>query len=210
MSKSLVGSKVGMTQIFNIEKKKVIPVTAVKVEQMYVTQVKTIEKDGYFAVQLGLPKSRYIGQEPSQDWFLKKRQFFSFVKEVSLSSSNLKQEFEIGQKVSLENLGIKEGDILKVSGTSKGLGFQGVMRRHGFSGGPKSHGSTFHRAPGASGSIRMGGGEVFKGKRFPGHMGNCRVSVKCVVERVDQGSGHVFLRGSVPGKKGFLLELFAS
>lgn len=208
MSKSLVGSKIGMTQIFNIEKKKVVPVTAVKVGQMYVTQVKTTERDGYSAVQLGLPKARYTNQEPTQDWFLQKRHFFSFVKEVNLSDESSKQAFEIGHKISLIDFGIKEGDVLKVSGVSKGLGFQGVMRRFGFSGGPKSHGSTFHRAPGSSGSLRRSG-EVFKGKKFPGRLGRERVSVKCVVERIDQDSGHVFLRGSVPGKKGFLLELFA-
>ncbi len=208
MSKSLVGSKVGMTQIFNTEKKQVIPVTAVKVGQLYVTQVKTSEKDGYEAVQVGLPKARYASQEPAQDWYLKKRQFFSFVKEINLSDESLKQVFEVGQRVSLSDFGIKEGDVLKVSGVSKGIGFQGVIRRHGFSGGPKSHGSTFHRAPGSSGSIRRSG-EVYKGKGFPGRTGCNRVSVKCIVERIDQASGHLFLRGSVPGKKGFLLELFA-
>lgn len=208
MFKSLVGSKVGMTQVFNKEERKVVPVTAVKIGKLYVTQVKTEDTDGYSSIQIGVPRDRYLDKEPSVEWFKELKKFFKVVKEVSLGSDLGDKKFEIGQAVSIEDFDLKEGASVKVSGTSKGLGFQGVMRRHGYSGGPASHGSTFHRAPGGIGCIRMRG-EVFKGKALPGRTGNKRVSVKSVVEKVDQQAGFLFLRGSVPGKKGFLLELFA-
>jgi len=207
MFRSLVGSKIGMTQIFDTEKKIVVPVTAVKIGHLYVTQIKTLEKDGYAAVQIGSLKDRYVMNKPSKEWFLQKRKYFSFLKEVSVS--NLESDaLAVGQLISVGDFGIKTGDTLKVSGTGKGLGFQGCMRRHGFGGGPKSHGSTFHRAPGGIGSIRMKG-EVFKGKRLPGRMGGASTSVKSVVQQIDVDNGCVFLKGSLPGKKGFLLELYA-
>lgn len=208
MFKSLVGSKVGMTQVFNKEERKVVPVTAVKIGKLYVTQVKTEEKDGYSAIQIGVPRDRYCQKEPSADWFKDTKKFFKIVKEVNLGSDLGEKKFEIGNAVSIEDFDLKEGASVKVSGKSKGIGFQGVMRRWGYAGGPAAHGSTFHRAPGGIGSIRMRG-EVFKGKCLPGRTGNKRVSVKSVVEKIDQQAGFLFLRGSVPGKKGFLLELFA-
>ncbi len=208
MFKSLVGSKVGMTQIFNKEERKVVPVTAVKVEGVFVTQVKTKDRDGYDAVQVGVVRDRYLNQEPSRDWFLKKKHYFRFLKEVVVSEGLADAKLKVGQRISLRDFVVKVGDSIKVVGVSKGLGFQGVMRRHGYSGGPKSHGSNFHRAPGAVGSIRMVG-EVFKGKGLPGRTGGKRTSVGSTVERMDLDSGCLFLRGSVPGKKGFFVELIA-
>lgn len=204
MFKSLVGSKVGMTQLFDKDKRRVVPVTAVKIERLYVTQVKSIDRDGYVAVQVGMPKDRYLDSTLSEDWLKKKSKYFKVVKEIDFINKDVKA----GDPLTLEDFGVKEGTSVKVSGKSKGLGFLGVMGRWGFSGGPKSHGSTFHRAPGSIGSIRMVG-EVWKGKKLPGRTGSDQVSVRSVVEKIDNQAGILFLRGSVPGKSGFLLEVFA-
>lgn len=204
MFKSLVGSKVGMTQLFDKDNKRVVPVTAVKIERLYVTQVKTIDRDGYVAVQVGMPKDRYLDSTLSEDWFKKKSRYFKVVKEIDFVNKDVKA----GDSLTLEDFGVKEGASVKVTGKSKGLGFLGVMGRWGFSGGPKAHGSTFHRAPGSIGSIRKVG-EVWKGKRLPGRTGCDQVSVRSIVEKVDNQAGILFLRGSVPGKSGFLLEVFA-
>lgn len=204
MFKSLVGSKVGMTQLFDKDNRRVIPVTAVKIERLYVTQVKTIDRDGYAAVQVGMPKDRYLTSALSEDWLKKKSKYFKVIKEIDLGEKSVKP----GDPITLEDFGVKEGINVKVSGKSKGLGFLGVMGRWGFSGGPKSHGSTFHRAPGSVGNVRMVG-EVWKGKKLPGRTGCDQVSVRSVVEKVDEQAGILFLRGSVPGKSGFLLEVFA-
>ena len=109
--------------------------------------------------------------------------------------------YELGQFVRLDTSAIKEGDVVSVTGVSKGLGFQGVVKRWGFAGGPAAHGSKFHRRPGSSGCLRTQG-EIIKGKKFPGHMGVDQVTVKGLeIIRIDPEAGCVFIKGAIPGKK---------
>ncbi len=209
MLKSLLGSKIGMTRVFDAQENKVIPVTAVLVGEAYVTQLKNVDNDGYCAIQVGIVKAKFAEQEPSEEWFKNKADFFRITKEVKLKNDTDLSNYKVGMKIQLSDLGLNEGGSVKVVGTSKALGFQGVMRRHGFTGGPSGHSSRFHRRPGSSGCMRKGG-ELWKGRRLPGKMGGNRVCIETKVIKLDQGLNCVFVKGSVPGKKGFDLEIFAT
>jgi large subunit ribosomal protein L3 len=201
MLKSVLGKKVGMTQIFDKDGN-VVPVTVVDVGNWFVTQVKTAEKDGYSSLQLGLPRKRYRGESFSPAWLKSKKDYFLHLKEVSL---DVNDKFDVGQEIKLDQVLLQDGEKVSVTGTSRGLGFQGVVKRHNFKGGPKAHGSKFHRRPGALSSMRTQG-EVFKGKRLPGHMGFAQVTVKGLkVVQINKDSGHVLLKGTVPGKKDSLV-----
>ncbi|MCK4264932.1 50S ribosomal protein L3 [Candidatus Babeliales bacterium] len=203
MLTSLLGNKIGMTQLFN-EERKVVPVTVVDVSNWLITQIKIKERDGYDALQIGKVKSKYIKQSFSDEWISKKRNYFSALREVKLTESG---DFTIGAKVDFDQLGMKEGDFVDVSGTSKGLGFQGVIKRWNFSGGPKSHGSTFHKKPGSIGFLRRQG-KVIKGQKLPGQCGSKRITVKGLeIVRFDKESGYLFIKGSVPGKKSSLVYI---
>jgi large subunit ribosomal protein L3 len=194
-----------MTQLFD-EQRNAVPVTAVRVGTWYVTQVKTPDNDGYAALQLGLLRERYRKQEFDASWLARKKQFFLELREAKVAAEDL-GSFELGKPVGLENSSVVEGDIVHVTGTSRGLGFQGVVKRHGFGGGPKSHGSRFHRRPGAVGHRRTHG-EVDKGKKLPGHTGARRVTVKNLrVVKVDADAGVLFVQGAVPGKSRFLVAV---
>ncbi|MFA6527749.1 MAG: 50S ribosomal protein L3, partial [Candidatus Babeliales bacterium] len=159
MLSGVLGKKLGMAQLFNAEGK-VIPVTVVDVGTWYVTQVKTPEKDGYSAVQVSMPRKRYQETSFSPEWLKKKSDYFLHIKEVSLADQN--HTLVVGQRITLDDIALQEGEIVAVTGTSRGLGFQGVVKRWGFAGGPKTHGSKFHRIPGSSGVLRRQG-EVMKG-----------------------------------------------
>lgn len=202
MLNGVLGKKIGMTQVFNAQGV-VVPVTVVDVSNLFVTQVKTPEKDGYTSLQLGLLRKRYHGKPFSDIWLKAKKNYFAHIKEVPVQEAA--KDCVLGQAVTIDLLSLEEGQKVTVVGTSKGLGFQGVVKRWGFAGGPKSHGSKFHRRPGSSGNMRRQG-EVLKGKRFPGHMGVDRVTVEgLTVVRIDKDNGCLFIKGAIPGKKDSLV-----
>ena len=203
MKKGIIGRKVGMTQIFD-EKGNVIPVTVIEAGPCVVAQVKTEETDGYNAVQLGFGdvKDKHINK-PEAGHFAK----------AKLANKKHLREFRLD---SIE--GIKVGDEVKadvfiagekvdVQGTSKGKGFQGVIKRHGQSRGPMGHGSMYHRRPGSMGSTSTPG-RVFKGKKLPGHMGRVTVTIQNLdVVKVDMDKNVLLIKGSVPGPKGAILKV---
>ncbi|MFA6263864.1 MAG: 50S ribosomal protein L3 [Candidatus Babeliales bacterium] len=203
MLNKVLGTKIGMTQLFD-KNGNVVPVTVVDVNHWFVTQIKTSEKDGYTSLQLGLLRKRFRGQEFSPLWLKAKKDFFLHIKEVCVEEA---PALELGQSVNVTHATFKENDVVAVVGTSKGRGFQGVVKRWGFAGGPAAHGSKFHRRPGAGGCLRTQG-EVIKGKRFPGHLGAEQVTVKGLrIIRIDPEKGCYFIKGAVPGKKDALVAI---
>ena len=159
------GKKLGMAQIF-MDDHRVVPVTAVDVGNWCVTRIKTEEKDGYNALQVGRIKERYATQEFSLDWVKKPKEYFSAIKEVRLTDAD--HSFELGQLTNVNEI-IEKGESVDVFGFTMGRGFQGVVKRHGFSGGKASHGDKVGRRPGSIGFM-TGDGRVIKGKKMPGRM----------------------------------------
>ena len=206
MKKAIIGRKVGMTQIFD-EKGNVIPVTVIEAGPCSVIQVKTVETDGYDAVQLGFGtvKEKKLNK-PEKGHFTKvKVTPVKHLREFRLSDvSNVKVGDEIKADV------FTAGETVDIQGTTKGKGFQGVIKRHGQSRGPMGHGSMYHRRPGSMGSTSTPG-RVFKGKKLPGHMGNVTVTIQNLkVVRVDLDKNVILVKGSVPGAKGAILKLKTS
>lgn len=200
MVQGLWGKKIGMTQIFTNEK--VIPVTAVDLSNWIVTNVKTNERDGYQAVQLGFLRKRYSVDQFAIDWIKTPRRYFSVFKEVKISDAA--QEVGVGKSLDVASV-FESGSMVDVAGTTKGCGFAGVMKRHNFGGGPKTHGSDFRRIPGSIGAFRSQG-RVIKGKRMAGHMGVQRRMLKnLAVVKIMADTNVVFIKGAVPGKAGSLV-----
>jgi large subunit ribosomal protein L3 len=196
MAKGILGTKIGMTQVFN-ETGKLIPVTVVQCEPNVVIQKKTIEKDGYNAVQLGFKDIRQnLVSKPMQGQFNKAEvQPKRYIKEMPGNELSL---FEIGQEINV-NL-FSKGEIVDVTGTSKGKGFQGVIKRHNQHRGPMSHGSRYHRLPGSMGSIDPN--HVRPGKNLPGHMGAETITLQNLeVIDVDAVRNLILIKGNVPGPK---------
>ncbi|HEV2108381.1 MAG TPA: 50S ribosomal protein L3 [Thermomicrobiales bacterium] len=196
----LIGRKLGMTQIFD-EAGLVHPVTVVETGPCVVTQVRTKERDGYEAVQLGFGLSKRLNR-PEQGHRRASGFMSKSLREVKADDVS---EFSVGQVLTADTFGV--GDLVDVTGTSKGRGFQGGVKRHGFRGGPKTHGqSDRHRAPGSIGSSATPG-RVFKGMRMAGHMGHERVTVQRLeVMRVDPERNLLLIKGSVPGpNKGLVI-----
>ena len=201
--KTLIGKKVGMTQIFD-NKGKVIPVTVIEAGPCVVAQVKSVETDGYNAIQLGF--------EDVKESKLNKPEKGHFAKANVAPKKHLR-EFRVD---SVEGVAVgteftvsefAEGDKLDIQGTSKGKGFQGVIKRHGQHRGPMGHGSMYHRRPGSMGPTSTPG-RVFKGKKLPGHMGKVTVTIQNLdVIKVDTDKNVVLVKGSVPGPKGAILKL---
>ena len=203
MKKGLIGRKVGMTQIFD-EKGNVIPVTVIEAGPCVVAQVKTVETDGYDAIQLGFGavKDKHINK-PEKGHFAK----------ANVTAKKHLREFRLD---SIE--GIKVGDELKadvfaagekidVQGTSKGKGFQGVIKRHGQHRGPMGHGSMYHRRPGSMGATSTPG-RVFKGKKLPGHMGDVTSTILNLdIVRVDADKNVILVKGSIPGAKNSIVRV---
>lgn len=205
MLQNIVGTKIGMTQLFDT-KGNVIPVTVVNVANWYVLQVKTVAQDGYSALQLGLLKARYRTKPFSLEWIKSKAKYFLHIKEVAVSESEV-QNFTLGQLIDFTNVGIQEGAKVSVTAKSRGLGFQGVVKRWGFAGGPGAHGSTFHRRPGSNGNMRRQG-EVLKGKRMGGHAGYRNFTVRgLTMVKMDEQAGCIFIKGSLPGKAETLVHV---
>ncbi len=196
----LIGKKIGMTQIFD-EEGNVIPVTVLKVGPCAVVQKKTKERDGYDSVQLTLLEEKPPKRVP--------KPLEGHYKKAGLEPQRILKEFKVnyqegeikeGDKITVEIF--KDIDKVDVTGISKGKGFQGVMKRHGFAGGPAAHGSKFHRAPGSIGSTTFPG-RVFPGKKLPGRMGGKTVTVIGLkVVRVDVERNLMLVKGAVPGANG--------
>lgn len=206
---ALLGKKVGMTQIFDSTTGDVIPVTAVEVGPCVVLQKKTIQTDGYNAVQIGFAdKKKQRVTKPEAGHAAKaKTPVKRVVKEFRLSEE-LIASYEVGQVLSAEFL--KEGDRLDIQGTSIGKGFAGVMKRHNFRGQKSSHNHEFFRHGGSIGN-RSDPGKVFKNKKMPGHMGNATVTVQNLkVVGIEAETNTVLVKGAVPGAKNGYLFLKAS
>ncbi len=211
MVNGLWGKKIGMTQVFSDENT-VVPVTVIDVADWYITQIKTVEIDGYNALQLGRVRKKYASEPFSTDWLRKPRAYFSACKEVPYTPEAVQaaegeeapEGIKVGQSAD-KIIGLEKGDFVDVFGITKGLGFQGVVKRHGFSGGPASHGSTLGRLPGSLGN-QTACGRVSKGKKMPGHMGVDRVAMKNLeVIDIEPEARVVLVKGSVPGKAGSLV-----
>lgn len=199
--KGILGRKIGMTQVFT-ESGKLIPVTVVEVEPNVVTQIKTKENDGYEAIQLGFDTKREkLATKASAGHTAKAnttpKRFFKEIKGVDIN------EYTVGQEVKADIF--TAGEVIDVTGTTKGKGFQGVIKRHGQSRGPMGHGSHYHRRPGSMGTMRPM--RVFKGKKLPGHMGTLTVTIQNLeVVAVDVENNVILIKGNVPGpKKGLVV-----
>lgn len=206
MTKGILGRKVGMTQFFT-ENGELVPVTVIEATPNVVLQVKTMETDGYEAVQLGYQEMREVlTNKPAKGHAAKAKtapkRFIREIKDVELG------EYEVGQEVKVDIF--EAGDIVDVTGTSKGHGFQGVIKRHGYSRGPMSHGSRFHRAPGSMGGA-SDPSRVFKGKKLPGQMGGNRTTLQNLeIMKVDTEKNVLLVKGNVPGSKKSLIEIQAA
>lgn len=201
MANGLIGRKIGMTQIFD-EEGHTVPVTVVEAGPCYVTQVKTVASDGYDAIQLGFEAAQPRKLKQPQRGHLKDLPFLRHLREWRVGGA---AEYEVGQKLDVSIF--EPGERVSVTGTSKGKGFQGVVKRHGFRGGPRTHGQSDRlRAPGSIGSGTTLS-RVQKGRRMPGRMGGGRVTVpNLLVVRADPERNLLLLRGAVPGpREGLLL-----
>jgi large subunit ribosomal protein L3 len=201
MTKGLIGKKLGMTQIFSDEGISV-PVTVIEVEPSVVIQKKTRETDGYHAIQLGYGRIKQRNVTKALQGHFKKadKGLFRVLREFDMDPEGC----ELGQELKAEMF--SPGDYVDVVGTTKGKGFAGVIKRHGFSGGRATHGSMFHRAPGSIGAS-ADPSRVFKGTRLPGHMGcERKTSQNLLVWAVRPDLNVILVRGAVPGSKnGFVL-----
>ena len=203
MKKGIIGRKVGMTQIFD-EKGNVIPVTVIETEGNIVTQVKTTETDGYNAIQLGYGdiKDKHINKPEAGHFAKAKLANKKHLREFRLEDIST---YKVGDEVKADIF--ESGEKVDVQGTTKGKGFQGVIKRHGQHRGPMGHGSMYHRRPGSMGSTSTPG-RVFKGKKLPGHMGTAWYTIQNLdVVKVDMDKNVLLIKGSVPGPKGAILKV---
>ena len=203
MIQGIWGRKVGMTQVF-ADDSSVVPVTVVNTAGWLVTQIKTVDVDGYNAIQVACPRKRYVGKPFAQEWLKQLKQYFLFIREIAITE--VTESLVVGSSIDLASILAKD-DSVDATGVTKGCGFAGVVRRWGFAGGPKSHGSTFHRRPGSMGNMRATG-KVIKGKKLPGHMGDKQRTVqKLQVIQVRAEDNIVLIKGSMAGKPGALVFL---
>ena len=203
MKKAILTTKVGMTQVFG-ENGVLIPVTVLQAGPIYVTQIKTVENDGYAAVQVGFGDLREtLVNKPRKGHFAKagvanKR----YLREFKFDNAT---DYKVGQEIKADIFA--EGDRIDATAKSKGKGFQGAIKRHNLSRGPMKHGSKFHRHAGSSGSATSPG-RVFKGKHMPGQMGGYRITVQNLeVVRIDADKNLILVKGAVPGPKKSLVML---
>jgi large subunit ribosomal protein L3 len=199
--KGILGRKGDMTQVFT-ESGKLIPVTIVEIEPNVVTQIKTKENDGYEAIQLGFgTKREKLATKASSGITAKAnttpKRFFKEIRGVDV------ENYVLGQEINADIF--TAGEVVDVTGTSKGKGFQGVIKRHNQSRGPMGHGSHYHRRPGSMGTMRPM--RVFKGKALPGHMGCETVTIQNLeIVKVDVENGYILVKGNIPGpKKGLVV-----
>ena len=203
MTKGILGKKVGMTQVFT-ENGELIPVTVIEATPNVVLQVKTVETDGYEAIQVGFQDKRDIlSNKPAKGHVAKAnttpKRFIREFSNVELG------EYEVGKEIKVDVF--QAGDIVDVTGTTKGHGFQGAIKRHGQSRGPMAHGSRYHRRPGSMGGA-SDPSRVFKGKKLAGRMGGDRVTIQNLeIVRVDVDKNVILVKGNVPGSKKSLIEI---
>lgn len=194
--KGILGKKIGMTQVFTTEGK-LIPVTVIEIEPNVVTQIKTVEKDGYDAIQLATQTIREsLSNKPKMGHTKKAntepKRFLREIRGVNVS------DYTLGQVINADIF--ESGEIVDVTGTSKGKGFQGVIKRHNQSTGPMGHGSQYHRGVGSLGTMRPM--HVLKGKKLPGQMGNVKRTVQNLeIVQVDMENNCILVKGNVPGPK---------
>ncbi|MCM3363066.1 50S ribosomal protein L3 [Cutibacterium acnes] len=202
MTKGILGRKIGMTQVF-AENGNLIPVTVVEAAENIVLQKKTVEADDYTAVQIGFENKREkLANKPEQGHVAKAstapKRFVREFRDVSVD------EYEVGQEVKVSIFA--EGDVVDVTGISKGKGFQGSIKRHGQSRGPMAHGSRYHRRPGSMGPVAPN--RVFKGKALPGRMGGEQITVQNLeIVKVDTERNLLLIKGNVPGARKALLKI---
>ena len=202
MTKGILGKKVGTTQIFT-ESGELIPVTVVEATPNVVLQVKTVETDGYEAIQVGYQDKREVlSNKPAKGHVAKAntapKRFIKEFKNVELG------EYEVGKEIKVDVF--QAGDVVDVTGTTKGKGFQGAIKRHGQSRGPMSHGSRYHRRPGSMGPVAPN--RVFKNKRLAGRMGGDRVTIQNLeVVKVDVERNVILIKGNIPGAKKSLITI---
>ncbi|EQK46499.1 MAG: 50S ribosomal protein L3 [Paraclostridium bifermentans] len=200
--KGILGKKLGMTQIFT-EAGNVVPVTVVEAGPVVVTQIKTTEKEGYNAVQVGFADAKEKSlNKPQKGHLAAANVLKKHLKEFRMDSV---EEFTVGQEMKADIFAA--GEMIDVTGTSKGKGFQGPIKRHGQSRGPESHGSRYHRRPGSMGACSFPG-RVFKNKKLAGHMGSVTVTVQNLeVVRVDADKNLILVKGAIPGAKGSVVTI---
>ena len=200
--KGILGKKLGMTQIFT-EEGIVVPVTVVEAGPNVVTQVKTVEKDGYNAIQVGFEDAKEKSlNKPQKGHLAAANVLKKHLKEFIVDAV---EEFTVGQEIKADLFAA--GEKIDVTGTSKGKGFQGPIKRHGQSRGPESHGSRYHRRPGSMGACSFPG-RVFKNKKLAGHMGSVKVTVQNLeVVRVDADKNLILVKGAIPGPKGSMVTI---
>ncbi len=200
--KGILGTKLGMTQIFT-EEGIVLPVTVVEAGPVVVTQIKTTEKDGYNAIQVGFKDAKEKSlNKPQKGHLAAANVLKKHLKEFRVDSV---EGYTVGQAINADLFAA--GEIIDVTGISKGKGFQGPIKRHGQSRGPESHGSRYHRRPGSMGACSFPG-RVFKNKKLAGHMGSVRVTVQNLeVVRVDADKNLILVKGAIPGAKGSVVTI---
>ena len=200
--KGILGKKIGMTQIFT-EHGEVIPVTVVEAGPVVVTQVKTTENDGYTAIQVGFQDAKEKSlNKPQKGHLAAANVLKKHLKEFRVDAV---EEFTVGQEIKADLFAA--GELIDVTGISKGKGFQGPIKRHGQSRGPETHGSRYHRRPGSMGACSYPG-RVFKNKKLAGHMGSVKVTVQNLeVVRVDADKNFILVKGAIPGAKGSVVTI---
>ena len=206
MKKAILATKVGMTQIFN-EDGVLTPVTVLQAGPCVVTQVKTVENDGYSAVQVGfVDKREKLVNKPMKGQFDKAGVSYKrFVREFRLEDA---ESYEVAQEIKADIF--EAGDKIDATAISKGKGFQGAIKRHNQSRGPMAHGSKYHRHAGSNGAC-SDPSRVFKGKKMAGHMGNKKVTVQNLeIVRVDAENNLLLVKGAVPGPKKSLVTIKAT
>ena len=205
MSKAILGKKLGMTQVFT-EEGAVVPVTVVEASPNVVVRVKTVDTDGYNSIQLGYGeiKEKHL-TKPVKGQFDKAGVApVKYLREFRLTDT---PEYTVGQTLAADIFA--SGDLVDVIGTSKGKGFAGTIKRHGFHRGPMGHGSKSHREPGSLGPMTSGGGgKVVKGKKLPGQMGgNQETVLHLSIVKVDMDKNLILVKGGIPGAKGSLVMI---
>ena len=206
MKKAILAKKIGMTQIFE-ENGELVPVTVLEAGPCTVTQVKTVENDGYSAVQVGFgERKEKLTNKPMKGHFDKAGvSFKKHIKEFRLDNA---EEFEVGNEIKAD--AFEAGDKIDVSGVSKGKGFQGSIKRHNQARGPMGHGSKSHRVSGSMGGASSPS-RVFKGKKLPGHMGSEKVTVQNLeIVKVDVENNLLLVKGAVPGPKKSIVTIVNS
>ena len=200
--KGILGKKIGMTQIFT-EHGEVIPVTVVEAGPVVVTQIKTTENDGYTAIQVGFQDAKEKSlNKPQKGHLAAANTLKKHLKEFRVDSV---EEYTVGQEIKADLFAA--GELIDVTGLSKGKGFQGPIKRHGQSRGPETHGSRYHRRPGSMGACSYPG-RVFKNKKLAGHMGSVKVTVQNLeVVRVDADKNFILVKGAIPGAKGSVVTI---